>query len=213
MSLVIEFGGQLDTALIYTFYKVVQTIEPYPFFDMFAYAIHGFKKKQQQSMPVILLVTVVMAKNSTMRRGCEVSGDWMIQALTAMASDNSNDRTEMMPMTEQRWCQRQDRGGDRIEMRPMTGWKWCQWQNRNDASDRTEMMPISEQKWCHVCLETSTRQNYDVNNVHAAISSLQKHIGKYELDPSWIRESTKFRELDGLLDTMKQQVDFWFDLK
>ena len=75
MSLVIEFGGQLDTALIYTFYKVVQTIEPYPFFDMFAYAIHGFKKKQQQSLPVILLVTVVMAKNSTMRHGCEVSGD------------------------------------------------------------------------------------------------------------------------------------------
>ena len=75
MSLFIEFGGQLDTALIYTFYKVVKMIEPYPFFDMFAYAIHGFKEKIHRSLPVILLVTVVMAENSTVRHGCVVSSD------------------------------------------------------------------------------------------------------------------------------------------
>ena len=49
---------------------------------------------------------------------------------------------------------------------------------------------------------------HDVNNIDVGISSLQKHIGKYELDASWIRESTKFHELDGLLHTMKEQVDF-----
>ena len=62
--------------------------------------------------------------------------------------------------TGQRWCQWQ---------------KWCQWQNRDDGNDRTEMMPMTEQKWCHVCLKTSTRQNYNVNNIDVAISSLQKH--------------------------------------
>ena len=75
MSLFIEFGGQLDTALIYTFYKVVKMIEPYPFFDMFASAIHGFKEKIHRSLPVILLVTVVMAENSAVRHGCVVSSD------------------------------------------------------------------------------------------------------------------------------------------
>ncbi|XP_076467265.1 LOW QUALITY PROTEIN: SWI/SNF-related matrix-associated actin-dependent regulator of chromatin subfamily A containing DEAD/H box 1-like [Babylonia areolata] len=35
----------------------------------------------------------------------------------------------------------------------------------------------------------------------------KKQIGKYELDPSWIRKSGKFHVLDSLLHTMKQQKD------
>ncbi|XP_076445086.1 SWI/SNF-related matrix-associated actin-dependent regulator of chromatin subfamily A containing DEAD/H box 1B-like [Babylonia areolata] len=35
----------------------------------------------------------------------------------------------------------------------------------------------------------------------------KKHLGKYELDSSWIGKSAKLSQLDGLLDTLRQQGD------